>query len=520
MKNSQQRSFRIGLILGPEQVIETWQALLIDRLSGDSRIKLVGKIHGSAQRGDPPLPIAMRVVLAAEQAVVQRLIQPYDIDRAAQVLFNLPEMNDRAEENDVVDIILALGSAALEPNQLGFATFGEWSLSFAGATKPSWAIANSDIFTAPYVSVEIIVRTAENPAPAVLRQTRYNPKPGAILTGGLIAEKSVLFMHHALINLNKKQLLTGSDIAPSERPSPPGFIAALQYAGAFFSATVSKLIDERRIANGRATEIWGMAYGAGAVADFHPSQTTKLPARRFIMADPFLFRHRDQTWVFYEAMNANSKNGWIEVAPLVNGQLEPSVIALERPYHLSFPYVFSADGEVYMMPETNQSDRLEVWKATEFPTEWALHSTAFEGEKLAESSLFCDDGQWWLFTNISEHHAFQDHSSELYLFAVDGPDFKKITPHPLNPVVFGADTARNAGAVFRHQGRLFRPSQNNSYGVYGYGLNLMEILRLDDSGYEERLVKQFTPADLPGSIGLHHFSVTGEQFIIDWKGQR
>ena len=36
-------------------------------------------------------------------------------------------------------------------------------------------------------------------------------------------------------------------------------------------------------------------------------------------------------------------------------------------YHLSFPYVFKEDENIFLMPETSQNNRLEIYKCVDFP---------------------------------------------------------------------------------------------------------------------------------------------------------
>jgi hypothetical protein len=81
--------------------------------------------------------------------------------------------------------------------------------------------------------------------------------------------------------------------------------------------------------------------------------------------------------------------------------------------------------------------------------------------------------------------------------------------------VIDGRTARNAGRVFRKQGRLYRLSQNNSHREYGWGLNLMEITRLDPQHYSERLLQTIAPDFRPGLIGCHHADMAGGVFVID-----
>ncbi|MEZ5797661.1 MAG: hypothetical protein R3D63_09485 [Paracoccaceae bacterium] len=177
--------------------------------------------------------------------------------------------------------------------------------------------------------------------------------------------------------------------------------------------------------------------------------------------------------------------------------------------------MFRDGDDIYMMPETQANRRLEVWKATEFPLRWTLFATALDGQLAADSCLFRHDGTWWLFTNLSQHQRFQDHSSALYLFSCDGPNLENLRPHPQNPVVIGGDTARNAGAVLASGGRLFRPAQANRHGIYGQGLNLMEIEELSPTRYRERLDRSFSSANLPGWRRVHHASFSDGLFVVD-----
>jgi hypothetical protein len=101
------------------------------------------------------------------------------------------------------------------------------------------------------------------------------------------------------------------------------------------------------------------------------------------------------------------------------------------------------------------------------------------------------------------------------VFRVDGPDLKSIEPHAFNPVVFDSRRARNAGRVLEMNGKLYRPGQDNSHGLYGYGLRLMEINQLSLDDYEEVEHEAIAPDFEPGIIGCHHLDIRGEQVIMD-----
>ncbi len=255
--------------------------------------------------------------------------------------------------------------------------------------------------------------------------------------------------------------------------------------------------------------------GPGDLLGFDPASGWDIeqPADKF-RADPFLFERAGAVYCFYEEYPYDTRRGHISVARLTGNGAEVLGPALVAPHHLSFPYVFEEGGELFMMPETIQAARIELWRCVDFPLKWELHATALEGRQLGDPVLFRQGGDWWLFAN-SCHDSFGDFSSELSLYRVDGPELNRVVPHPLNPVVVGSDCARSAGRVFHKDGRLYRLSQDNSGDVYGYGLNLMEITELTDTGYAEHRVRHVTPDQIPGAIGCHHADAAGGMFVVD-----
>ena len=260
---------------------------------------------------------------------------------------------------------------------------------------------------------------------------------------------------------------------------------------------------------------WSMLTGKGTGLDGSVGELRELqqPRGQF-RADPFLFRHGDDTWVFFETAHHTDRLGRIEA-----GRIEGDRVVDIRPIelgkvHLSYPFIFRHDDQIFMIPETHQRNRVEVWRCTGFPDRWELHSTALDGLSPADTVLTHWQGKCWLFTNLAAG-AFADHCAELHLFRVDGPDLRQVEPHALNPVVIGTGAARNGGRPFVHGGRLIRPAQITSHGTYGYGLTFCEITRLSLSHYEEREVRRVEPDGNSQTSGCHHYDQTGEMFVID-----
>ncbi len=224
------------------------------------------------------------------------------------------------------------------------------------------------------------------------------------------------------------------------------------------------------------------------------------------LADPFLHANKGSLHLFCEVFDRRKKRGYIGVSRLDQTAWTPPIPALDTGTHASFPFIFDWRGETWMIPETVANNRVEVWRCRHYPDDWELHNTALDGAFPVDTAVFWANGKWWLFTALGQPPLI-DHCTELYLYTVSGPDLDQLRPHPLNPVVSDARFARNAGRPFEQDGRLYRPSQSNRHGVYGYGLNIMEITALSETAYCERQVR-FLP-------GLHHVDAHDGYTVFD-----
>jgi hypothetical protein len=222
------------------------------------------------------------------------------------------------------------------------------------------------------------------------------------------------------------------------------------------------------------------------------------------VADPFLIRDDDRWQMFFEVMNWRANKGEIGLAVSADGfRWEYQGIVLREPFHLSYPYAFSWQGEHFMIPETHQAHAIRLYRASRFPSEWSLVATLLEGPYLADASIFRYDDRWWLFaeTNPAVTH------DTLRLYHADtltGP----WTEHPESPVVTGnPHIARPAGRIVTADGALYRFAQNCS-PAYGLDVRAFEITELSTEQYRERPL-QTDPILGPSghgwnARGMHH----------------
>ena len=227
-------------------------------------------------------------------------------------------------------------------------------------------------------------------------------------------------------------------------------------------------------------------------------------------ADPFLLEKNGTLWLFFEDFLYREDRGNIKVAPLHrDGTLGDVTTCLDLPYHISYPYVFEHQGEIFMMPETLSNRGVELFRATRFPYEWRLEKVLFQGD-VTDTSAWFDGERWWFFTCVEEPKGIV---AQCLLFSA-GSLTGDWEAHPGNPISSDVRFARNAGAIFREQGKLFRPAQNCT-GNYGRSMSLREIVTLNPDKYVERGALDISPDPSWRYIGMHTYNFHGDVEVMD-----
>jgi hypothetical protein len=190
------------------------------------------------------------------------------------------------------------------------------------------------------------------------------------------------------------------------------------------------------------------------------------------VADPFRIAVKGASYVFAEAWSRSVKRGQIAVFKLsACGQVLESAIVLAEPFHLSYPYVFSLGGHYYMLPEAWESGQLVLYKARTFPWDWERFRVLLELD-YADPQLFFHEDIWYIFLNTDP--LTNGSTSVFWANSLFG-DWQ---PHCQNPIFCGDPLrARSAGPFIRHQGRIFRFSQDCRQR-YGQGVFASEVIEL------------------------------------------
>lgn len=226
--------------------------------------------------------------------------------------------------------------------------------------------------------------------------------------------------------------------------------------------------------------------------------------RASFVADPFLVRHGDLTYMFFEAFNLDTGRGEVGLARSSDGTVwSYEKIVLREPFHLSYPQVFAWEGEHYMIPEANATQSVRLYRATRFPEEWVLEAVLMEGERFSDPTILRYADRWWLFVETSprrEHDCLRLYSAS----SLQGPWLE----HPASPIVLNDPrSARPAGRILSFENRLLRFAQD-CVPAYGAAVRTFEIVELTPTRYRE------VPFDFPPELtrsgagwnadGMHH----------------
>jgi hypothetical protein len=228
-------------------------------------------------------------------------------------------------------------------------------------------------------------------------------------------------------------------------------------------------------------------------------------------ADPFLCRRDGTTFLFFEDFDFERGYATISRAEVRSDcSLGAMTTCLDPGYHLSFPFVFEHEGDMFMLPESLANGTVTLYRARRFPDEWVEEKVLFRGNAV-DTNFWQDGPRFYFFTTL---HDRDDRGAKTLLFLADSL-IGEWRLHPANPVSSDVREARNAGAIFRRGAHLFRPSQNGG-PAYGFGLNLREIVTLSEDRFEERAWCSVDPSALPfPAIGVHTYNSCGDVEAID-----
>ena len=267
----------------------------------------------------------------------------------------------------------------------------------------------------------------------------------------------------------------------------------------------------------RRCDLWRIGIVAAPIAEIVARggidglATTWLPAGPgfTFLADPFGLWREGVLHLFAESYDYRTRRGTIDLLRLDRqfGLIDRRTV-LREPWHLSYPFVFEAEGDVWLLPEAHRSGTLSLYRAAPFPDAWERAATIDLDGAAVDATPLHHDGRWWLFytragaTNAL-HVAFADRPQGPWRI------------HPQSPV---HTAARPGGTPFVADGIVVLPVQD-CRRTYGGAIRPLRFLRLDPTRIETRLGNPIVapPGAAPFTEGLHTLAGCGDVTLVDVK---
>jgi hypothetical protein len=223
-----------------------------------------------------------------------------------------------------------------------------------------------------------------------------------------------------------------------------------------------------------------------------------LPPEGHAWADPCVFTRDGVEHLFFEDWSLERGRGAIGWMSYDGTRFGAPETVLAEGHHLSYPFVFEAEGQVLMIPESAADGTVSLYEAHDFPRRWRRACVLLDAEPASDATVHrADDGRWWMFVAMgpnSRHHELHAYWAE----RIRGPWF----PHARNPLKLDARSARPAGRLFLRGGRWMRPAQDCG-PRYGSAIVLNELVRLTPEDFEERVVERLAPPWPGENLGMH-----------------
>ena len=342
-----------------------------------------------------------------------------------------------------------------------------------------------------------------------------------LLNHAQLLEKSNFFFKNILnkIAINRKIPIFEKKISSEKKILSLGTIDLTRYfLKILFPKILEKILFLKKIDKifGKKVERWSIAYSVNndyklSLSKFKVVKNLK----NSFFADPFVFKKDGLNYVFVENYNYSKKKATISALCLKDNEYEYLGNAIDESFHLSFPFIFRWEKEIYMIPETHKAKEIRLYKCQNFPMKWKLDQIIMKNVIAADTMILRKDKKWFMFTNICSA-GLNDLKSELHIYYSENLNSENWKPIKSgNPVIFDSMSARNGGFFFKDD-NLYRINQIHEKNHYGKSFGINKIQKLSEESYHEIRVKNIGPTFKKNIISTHHFSADENLAAVDF----
>ena len=240
----------------------------------------------------------------------------------------------------------------------------------------------------------------------------------------------------------------------------------------------------------------------------------KEDSKRYWGADPFLFKYNGTIYLFYERYDCITRKGSLAYRIInKNFTVGPVNVVIEEGSHLSFPFIFEKDEEVYLIPESSSQNCIQVYKADCFPDKWSKHKVIAHNLAAVDTIVLKienDNTNVWLHTSVGDSC-----NVENYFLILDN-DFNLVKKEKAKS--YSGYGNRNAGKIVYEDGKVYRIGQDCTNGEYGKGLVVYDVT----NPKQEIELKYLSIFDFEidkneNYCGVHTYNECGDLSVIDRK---
>ena len=240
----------------------------------------------------------------------------------------------------------------------------------------------------------------------------------------------------------------------------------------------------------------------------------KIPnPKNHFLADPFVIKKDNTHFCFVENYNFKTRKGNISAYEISRSGNKNLGVVLDEEFHLSYPFLFEYDNNIFMCPETHEKEEIRLYKCLQFPNKWKFHKTIMRNVAAVDTNIFQFNKKWWMFTTFNK--GIEDHNSQLYIFYSDNPLSDKWHAHESNPVLFDSRRARNGGMII-DDNQVYRVFQRQGFGMYGESCGVAKIISLSSTEYREEVCSFIEPKFYENIKGIHTLNFSSNLIVFDY----
>ncbi len=260
-------------------------------------------------------------------------------------------------------------------------------------------------------------------------------------------------------------------------------------------------------------EDWSIGFANCKIEDFQKNKSPviwfKNSSRTSFNADPFGFKIDNKEYIIFEEYSQILKRGRIAIAEIFNEKLINKKIILDNKKHLSYPFVFIENDDIFVICEAYKTKKLSLYKIDKINLSLQKMREIFSNQEAIDPTIIKYKEKYWLFYSKKEKA-----DEDLYLAYANSLN-EDFIQHPKNPIKSCKSSARSGGTPFIFNNQIYRPAQN-CQKFYGEKITINKINILNENDFDEEFCYEISPPNSEKNIiGIHTISSLGDKTLID-----